>query len=199
MAIYGYLMTTRAIDPKQLERDRMAQVSLGQIPEPASPADGFAYVALQELATRVAHRNTGQHLQDPVGLALMKRVAEDENYHYMFYRDLVKAGLEVAPEMMLEAIERQVRHFEMPGTGIRDFSAHETRIALGGIFGITETTRNVFDPVILKQWGIEKLSNLSEQADKAREKILRRLGALARAAAKEQEAREQYQAQLRLA
>ncbi len=194
MAIYSYIMTTRVVDPVQLERDRMAQVSLGQIPEPASPVDGFAYVALQELATRVAHRNTGASLSDPVGFELMKRVAEDENHHYMFYRDLVKAGLEIAPEMMLEAIERQVKNFEMPGTGIREFDLHEERIALGGIFGVTETTQNVFNPVIIKQWGLEKLSNLSERAERARDRTLRRLGALARAVKIEQAAREQYQA-----
>lgn len=192
MAIYGYLMTSRLIDPVQLERDRMAQVSLGQIPEPESAADGFVYVALQELATRVAHRNTGKHLNDPVGEKLMKRVAEDENYHYMFYRDLVKAALEIDPNMMMEAIARQVKGFEMPGTGIRDFSIHEQRIALQGIFGITETVNNVFIPVVEKQWNIGNVANLSEAGEKARDKAMRRVAAMGRLAAKEQELREEY-------
>ena len=57
MAIYGYLMVTRAIDPHHLERCRMAQVSGGMIPEPPlGPATRFVYLALQELATRIAHR-----------------------------------------------------------------------------------------------------------------------------------------------
>ena len=34
MAIYGYLMVTRAVDPRALERARMAQVSGGLVPEP---------------------------------------------------------------------------------------------------------------------------------------------------------------------
>ena len=37
MAIYGYLMTTRAIDPVELERSRMAQVSGGQDPRARAP------------------------------------------------------------------------------------------------------------------------------------------------------------------
>src|SRR5918995_2244436 len=49
MVIYGYLMTTRAIDPVALERGRMAQVSGGITPDPDSLFEGFVYLALQEL------------------------------------------------------------------------------------------------------------------------------------------------------
>src|SRR5215210_7703765 len=49
MAIYGYLMVTRAVDPVALERSRMHQVSTGAVPEPHAPIDALAYVALQEL------------------------------------------------------------------------------------------------------------------------------------------------------
>src|SRR6478609_10567201 len=88
MAIYGYLMVTRAVDPVELERCRMHQVSTGQVPEPPTPVDVIAYVALQELATRIAHRNTGRLLGDPAGYDVMMRVAADENLHHLFYRDL---------------------------------------------------------------------------------------------------------------
>ena len=60
--IRDYLTVTRAIDPVQLERARMAQVECGEVPEPATPHDGFVYVALQELATRISHHNTGKLL-----------------------------------------------------------------------------------------------------------------------------------------
>ena len=67
MAIYGYVTTTRAIDPIELERGRMVQVSRGETPEPHSELEGFVYLTLQELATRISHRNTGTRLGDPVG------------------------------------------------------------------------------------------------------------------------------------
>src|SRR5215204_4941695 len=41
MAIYGYLMVTRAVDPVALERGRMCQVSTGQAPAPATAREGF--------------------------------------------------------------------------------------------------------------------------------------------------------------
>ncbi len=50
MAIYGYLMVTRAIDPVALERGRMCQVSTAQVPAPVGPHDGLVYLTLQELA-----------------------------------------------------------------------------------------------------------------------------------------------------
>ena len=53
----------------------MAQVECGEVPHPTSPQHGLVYVALQELATRVAHHNTGKLLDDPAGREVMKRVA----------------------------------------------------------------------------------------------------------------------------
>jgi acyl-[acyl-carrier-protein] desaturase len=106
MAIYGYLMVTRAVDPVALERARMSQVSDGRTPEPPTAADGMVYVALQELATRISHYNTGRLIGDPAGFRVMKRVAADENLHHLFYRDLVTAALRVDPSAMVRAIER---------------------------------------------------------------------------------------------
>jgi acyl-[acyl-carrier-protein] desaturase len=132
IVIRDYLTVTRAIDPVHLERARMAQVECGEVPEPETPHDGFAYVALQELATRIAHHNTGKLLDDKAGYEVMKRVASDENRHHLFYRDMVTAALEVDPSGMVCALERQVRTFEMPGTGILDFEQHAKAIARPG-------------------------------------------------------------------
>src|SRR3990170_3394676 len=74
IVIRDYLTVTRSIDPVQLERARMAQVECGEVPEPETAQDGLVYVALQELATRIAHHNTGKVLDDPVGYEVMKRV-----------------------------------------------------------------------------------------------------------------------------
>ncbi|MFI5054741.1 MAG: acyl-ACP desaturase, partial [Acidimicrobiia bacterium] len=81
IVIRDYLAVTRSIDMRDLERARMRQVSMGLVPNPNGIEDGIVYVALQELATRIAHRNTGKILDDPEGLAIMSRVAADENLH----------------------------------------------------------------------------------------------------------------------
>ena len=98
MAIYGYLMVTRAVDPVALERGRMAPgVDRARSPSRAPPIDVLVYVALQELATRIAHRNTGRLLGDRAGYDVMMRVAADENLHHLFYRDLTSAAIELDP------------------------------------------------------------------------------------------------------
>ena len=51
-----------------------------------------AYVSFQELATRVSHRNTGRYTQEPIAEKLLGAVAEDENLHMIFYRNIVQAS-----------------------------------------------------------------------------------------------------------
>ena len=97
IAIRDYLMVTRLLDPRELERARMHQVGTGVVPEPDLPIDGLVYVALQELATRIAHRATGRLLEDRAGYDVMARVATDENHHFLFYRDLTSAALAARP------------------------------------------------------------------------------------------------------
>src|SRR5262245_34826363 len=60
IVIRDYLTVTRAVDPVALERARMAQVSTGQVPEPELPHDVVVSVALQTLASRLAHPKSGQ-------------------------------------------------------------------------------------------------------------------------------------------
>lgn len=182
IAIRDYLTVTRAIDPVALERARMAQVSCGQVPEPETPQDGIAYVALQELATRIAHHNTGKLIDDPAGYEVLKRVAADENRHYLFYRDLVTAALELDPSGMLVAIDRQVRDFEMPGTGIVDFAAHARQIAAAGIYDFQIHHDQILQAVVVRHWAIEDLEGLDDEAEQARHRALRHIERVGKAA-----------------
>jgi len=181
IVIRDYLTVTRAIDPVQLERARMAQVECGQVPEPETALDGFAYVALQELATRIAHHNTGKLLDDKAGYDVMKRVASDENRHHIFYRDLVSAALELEPSGMVCAIERQVRTFEMPGTGIIDFDAHAKAIAKAGIYDFAAHHDQILVPVVLRHWGVESLTGLDAEAEQARAALVKRIERIGKA------------------
>ena len=159
----------------------MAQVSCGEVPEPETPLDGFAYVALQELATRISHHNTGKLLEDKAGYEVMKKVASDENRHHLFYRDLLTAALEVDPSGAVMAIERQVRTFEMPGTGIMDFEVHAKAIAKAGIYDFGIHHDQILVPVVLRHWGIEALEGLTPEADQARAALVKRIGRIGKA------------------
>jgi acyl-[acyl-carrier-protein] desaturase len=183
IALRDFMTVTRTIDPWTLEDGRMAQVSGGIVPEPQTAVDGFVYVALQELATRIAHRNTGTALRaalgdHPVGKAgydLINRVAADENFHYLFYRDLTSAALAMAPSLVVPAIERQVREFEMPGTGIPGFKEHASMIAKAGVYNMRQHHDQILEPVVLNCWKVASIEGLDAEAEAAREAVVRRI------------------------
>jgi acyl-[acyl-carrier-protein] desaturase len=172
IVIRDYITVTHAVDLARLEAGRMQQVCGGAVPDPVTPADTLAYVALQELATRVAHRNTGTMLDDEAGYKVMARVAADENLHYLFYRDLVSAALDIDPSATMLAIERQVRTFEMPGTGIPDFTALAAAIADAGIYDVSLHHDQVLVPVVLRHWNVESIEGLSSEAEQARTRLV---------------------------
>ncbi len=190
VAIRDYLTVTRAIDPRQLEDARMGQMSGGEVPQPQSVADGFVYVALQELATRIAHRNTGKLLADTgsdhpavtSGYDIMARVATDENFHYLFYRDITSEMIAVDPSTVVCAIERQVKDFEMPGTGIAGYAAHAAAIASAGIYNLQLHYDQILVPVVLRHWALEKLEGLTAEAEQARERIMKQINRIGKLA-----------------
>jgi acyl-[acyl-carrier-protein] desaturase len=194
MAIYSYLMVTRAVDPVALERCRMHQVSTGHVPEPPTPVDMLAYVSLQELATRIAHRNTGRLLGDDAGYDVMMRVAADENLHYLFYRDLTRAAIELDPSTAVQAIERQVVGFEMPGTGIPGFAAHAAAIARAGIYDLAIHHDQILAPVVLHQWDLASITGLDAGAERARDRLMARLSKSERVARRIRDRRDEMAA-----
>lgn len=175
MVIYGYLAATRAVDLVELERGRMAQVSRGETPDPGSLHEAFVYLALQELATRISHRNTGLQIGDPVGYDVMKRVCADENLHQLFYRDLAAAAVEADPDAMMIAMEKQVRTFAMPGTGIPDFDRHAALIAQAGIYDLQIHHEQILAPVVLRQWDAGNVGGLSGDGAAAQERLMKRM------------------------
>jgi acyl-[acyl-carrier-protein] desaturase len=194
--IRDYLTVTRAIDPVALERARMIQMSKGEVPEPPTAADGLVYLTLQELATRISHHNTGKAITDPAGYGVMKRVAADENHHFLFYRDAAKAALERDPSTVVLAMERQVIDFDMPGTGIPDYAAHARRIANAGIYDFALHYEQILDPIVLRYWGLEQLEGLTGEAEAARERIVGSIEKTRRVGQRLKARREQRQAEM---
>ena len=184
IVIRDYLTVTRALDPVALERGRMQQVRGGQVPAPLDLFEAIAYVSMQELATRIAHRNTGKLIEDQVGEAIMSRVGNDENLHYLFYRDLTSAAIAVDPSSMVIGIERAVRTFAMPGTGIPDFERLSREIARAGIYDLLIHHDQILQPVVMRHWKLDQLTGLSDEAEKAREALFKRIDRIGKVGAK---------------
>ncbi|HUW03388.1 MAG TPA: acyl-ACP desaturase [Acidimicrobiales bacterium] len=181
IVIRDYLSVTRAVDLIDLERGRMSQMSTGEVPRPGSPMDGLVYVTLQELATRISHRNTGRLLEDRTGYEIMARVAGDENLHHVFYRDAASAALELDPSEAVLAMERQVCGFAMPGTGIPEFNRHSKAIAQAGIYDFTIHHDQILEPIVLEHWNLAGVEGLSAEAEVARERTIKYIGRVKKA------------------
>jgi acyl-[acyl-carrier-protein] desaturase len=176
IVLRDYLTVTRGVDPVALERGRMEQVSRGYYPNGnggsfADPLDVVVYTTLQELATRLAHRDTGEFTSDPVIEKLTARIAIDENLHYVFYRELGRAALEIDPSAMMLAVNRQVTGFSMPGMEIPEFKAKAIQIAKAGIYDLRIHHDEVILPVLFRHWKIDQVTGLSDEAEQARDGI----------------------------
>ena len=183
IVLRDYLTVTRGVDPIALERGRMEMVTRGYYPDGGGgffvdPLDGLVYTSLQELATRIAHRNTGAYTDDPLIEKLTARIAVDENLHYVFYRELAKAALEIDPSAMMMAINRQVVGFQMPGIQMPEFKAKAIQMAKAGIYDLRIHHDQVVLPVLFKHWKIDQLTGLNDAAEEAREGITNYLAML---------------------
>lgn len=175
IALRGYLVTTRAVDLVALERARMAHMWAGYAGGYRTHVEAVTYAAVQELATRIAHRNTAKRLPDPWGRALFANVVADENLHHLFYRDLCKAIAEVDPSTFVTALERQVATFAMPGTAIPDFTRLALTIARARIYSLDIFADQVLRPLVETHWRIAELDGLDGDAEAARDRLLSRI------------------------
>jgi acyl-[acyl-carrier-protein] desaturase len=120
----------------------------------------------------------------------MARVAGDETLHHVFYRDLTTALLEIDPSTTVVAIDRNVREFAMPGTGIPGFIEHAKAIANAGIYDFAAHHDLILEPVVQQTWQLESIGGLTPEADAAREKCLKHIGKVRRVARRANERRE---------
>ena len=177
IVLRDYLVVTRSLDPVQLERGRMQQVMTGYDKGAKDTLRGMAYVAFQELATRISHRNTGRFSEDPVADKIMVRIATDENLHMIFYRDMLSAALKTDPSAAIKAIAAEVTGFEMPGAGMTDFNAKAVQIAKAGIYDLRVHHDDVVWP-LLRHWDFFGVEGLDAEAEQKRTEVSEFLTAL---------------------
>ncbi|GAA1961808.1 acyl-ACP desaturase [Kitasatospora viridis] len=178
IALRDYLHVMRAVDPVELERGRMANLSTGWEIEQPTPAHVLAYVTIQELATREAHHNVGQAIGDPNGTRLMRAIATDENLHMLFYRTLCTAALDLSPDLMTRAFADVIDTFRLPGHGMPAFRTQPARFVLSGLYDVAVHHDRVLVP-LLRALRLMERGNLGPEGEAARDRIGLLLEALA--------------------
>jgi len=196
IVLRDYLVVTRSVDPVALEQARMIHMTNGF----ASPADqlaetsaGFlysvAYVTFQELATRVAHRNTGKACNEPIADRMLQRIATDENLHMIFYRNMCGAALDLAPDQAIEAITLILENFQMPGAGMPNFRRNGVLMAKHGIYDPRQHLEEIVQPV-LKKWNVFERTDFTARGEATRERLAVYLDKLSKDATKFEEQRD---------
>jgi acyl-[acyl-carrier-protein] desaturase len=170
IALRDYLVVTRGVDPVKLEALRMEHMTAGYDSGDKTALQAVAYVSFQELATRVSHRNTGKATGCPLAEQLLQRIALDENLHMVFYRNLVAAAFEMAPDETMAAVRDEVIGFQMPGVGMSDYTRNSVTIAKAGIYDLRLHHDAVVQPV-LKFWNVFDRTDLGQEGEKARAEL----------------------------
>jgi acyl-[acyl-carrier-protein] desaturase len=172
-------------DLDDYERRRMRMLRAGWHPVDKTPLRFLAFVAVQELATRISHRNTGQRGGEQCLDRLLAQIAFDENLHMLLYRNLVGVAIDIDPAAMLAALVAELASFEMPGAKEPQFRAVARRMASAGIYNLRIHASDVVAP-LLRYWRVFE-RRLPNEAEPYRELLATGLAQLDLAAVRQSE------------
>jgi acyl-[acyl-carrier-protein] desaturase len=172
-----------------VENMRMTHMEEGFAPIHPGILSGIAYVSFQELATRLSHRNTGIASGDPICDQMMQRISLDENLHMIFYRNVINAAFDIAPDETMRAVADIVRDFAMPGHGIEGFGRKAMEIAVAGIYDLRQHIDDVVMPV-LRYWKVFDRADFGPAGEAAREELAAFIAGLETQAARFEDRRE---------
>jgi acyl-[acyl-carrier-protein] desaturase len=119
----------------------------------------------------VSHRNAGKITDDPAAFELMRHIAVDENHHFIFYKSVMQAMLDQAPDLVLGGIFEVFDNFEMPGVAMPNFVRRSIEVAKAGVYNLRIHHDRVVVPLI-KDWNIGNLTGLKPAAAEIQEKIM---------------------------
>jgi acyl-[acyl-carrier-protein] desaturase len=145
------------------------------------PYKSFVYTSFQETATNISHRRVASLAKQSGNMALSKicgLVASDEARHAKAYKTFVEKIFEMDPSEMMLAFEDMMRKkIIMPAMYMRElgekvntfanFSDAAQRIGVYTSLDYIEVMQG-----LIKDWKIENMRHLNDEADKARDYIM---------------------------
>jgi acyl-[acyl-carrier-protein] desaturase len=179
-----YLLVTRNSDPDRLHHLRKTVVRNAWTPGEANAFEGMVYTTVQELSTQAFYVNVARKAdaEDPILANVLRTIAKDETLHYTFYREAVKAHLELEPNYVWPVCDI-LMNFAMPGYLMPDFGERQRIISEGANYGIAEYFRQVVD-VVVRLLDIKNLHPTYPEAQQALNRLNRYLDSLARLASR---------------
>lgn len=168
-----YARDSRLFNFSRLEQMQYVYLEKGFDPEwDKDPYKVFVYTTLQERATQISHKNTGNYIgkEEPLINGILNSVAADEAKHYTFYRNVFKEILNIDPNRALQSALAILPAIDMPGIKMPNFREMGDVVRRAGIYGPWDYKKIVEEAISF--WNIEILDGLNEMGRKAQEKIM---------------------------
>jgi acyl-[acyl-carrier-protein] desaturase len=168
-----YLIVTRNANPHELHKLRKQVVEHGYVNDFFLPIQVMTYTAIQELATMVYYNNVAKVAQphDKDLATLLRRLAKDEILHYAFYRDAIKAHLDLEPNYVYH-VAHVMMNFGMPGQDMPNFEERMKVIGYEANYGPEQYFNQVLD-VLMETWAIYDLRPTTPEAEEARLELIK--------------------------
>ncbi|MCM5662437.1 acyl-ACP desaturase [Galbibacter mesophilus] len=179
-----YLYLAGRVNMKEIEKTTQHMIADGfDIGTGRDPYKNFVYTSFQELATNISHKRVGQLAKkngNPMLAKMCNIIAGDEMRHHLAYREFVKVIFEHDPsEMMIAFADMMKRKIVMPAQFIRESgdhigSAFENFSNAAQRLGVYTTFDyiNILDK-LNAYWEIDKVRELNDKAEKAREYLMK--------------------------
>ncbi|UZO81909.1 acyl-ACP desaturase [Aquimarina sp. ERC-38] len=179
-----YLYLSGRVNMIEIERTTQHLINDGfDIGTDRDPYKNFVYTSFQELATYISHNRVAKLARSYSNKSLSKMckiISGDEMRHYNAYSEFVRSIFEVDPSQMMIAFKDMMKHkIIMPahflresgdaiGTAFEEFSYAAQRI---GVY----TGQDYIDIMqkLIDKWQIDKLTDLTEEAEKARDFVMK--------------------------
>jgi acyl-[acyl-carrier-protein] desaturase len=179
-----YLYLSGRVNMREIEMTTQHLINDGfDIGTGTDPYKNFVYTSFQELATYVSHNRVAQMAKkfgDNKLSKMCKMIAGDEMRHHHAYSEFVTRIFQVDPSEMMLAFQYMMKQkIVMPAHFLREsgqkissafeqFSDSAQRI---GVY-----TSNDYVEIMQKlinKWEIDKITNLSDEAEKARDFLMK--------------------------
>ncbi len=179
-----YLYLSGRVNMREVEVTTQHLIADGfDIGTDRDPYKNFIYTSFQELATYISHNRVAKMAREYGNTALSRMcriISGDEMRHHKAYATFVDEIFKVDPSNMMIAFKEMMVHkIVMPahflresgqtiGAAFEDFSNSAQRIGVYTAQDYIDILQNLID-----QWDISNITNLSEDAEKARDYLMK--------------------------
>lgn len=179
-----YLYLSGRVNMREIEMTTQHLINDGfDIGTDRDPYKNFVYTSFQELATYVSHNRVSQIAKkfgDKKLSKICKLIAGDEMRHHHAYSEFVNRIFQVDPSEMMLAFQYMMKqkivmpaHFlresgQKIGTAFEQFSDSAQRIGVYTAMDYVEIMQKLMD-----RWDISKISGLTDEAEKARDYLMK--------------------------